>query len=150
VYDSTAATYPADRLLVNGPGGKAVEHNQKRCINQGRRGIIALNIEWFGFGELGAEGNSHNNVRLLDLAGVNGLGLFYLDMRRGLDYLYNDADVIDRALGYRTVRCWMADDYAELARYAGWTRCSGSPLQLHDHRHRTSELHRRRSGAERQ
>ena len=85
-------------LNVNGhgTGGKAVEHKQKRCINQARRGIIALNLEWFGFGELAAEGNKHSYLRLLDLAGVNGLGLFYLEMRRGLDYLYDDPNV-DRA-----------------------------------------------------
>jgi hypothetical protein len=88
-------------LNVNGhgPGGKAVEHKQKRCINQARRGIIALNLEWFGFGELGAPGNSHVNIRLLDLAGVNGLGLFYLEMRRGLDYLYDDSDVDRSRIG---------------------------------------------------
>ena len=85
-------------LNVNGhgPGGKAVEHKQKRCINQARRGIIALNLEWFAFGELEAPGNEHANLHLLDVAGVNGLGLFYLEMRRGLDYLYND-DRVDRA-----------------------------------------------------
>jgi dienelactone hydrolase len=85
-------------LNVNGhgTGGKAVEHKQKRCINQARRGIIALNLEWFGFGELGAEGDKHSYLRLLDLAGVNGLGLFYLEMRRGLDYLYDNPNV-DRA-----------------------------------------------------
>jgi dienelactone hydrolase len=88
-------------LNVNGhgPGGKAVEHKQKRCINQARRGIIALNIEWFGFGELAAEGDQHELLRLLDLAGVNGLGLFYLEMRRGLDYLYNDPDVDRSRIG---------------------------------------------------
>ena len=80
----------------HGTGGKAVEHKQKRCINQARRGILALNLEWFGFGELGAEGNKHSYLRLLDLAGVNGLGLFYLEMRRGLDYLYDNPNV-DRA-----------------------------------------------------
>jgi dienelactone hydrolase len=88
-------------LNVNGhgAGGKAVEHKQKRCINQARRGIIALNIEWFGFGELAAEGNKHAYLRLLDLAGVNGLGLFYLEMRRGLDYLYSDPDVDRSRIG---------------------------------------------------
>jgi dienelactone hydrolase len=88
-------------LNVNGhgPGGKAVEHKQKRCINQARRGIIALNIEWFGFGELAAEGDQHELLRLLDLAGVNGLGLFYLEMRRGLDYLYDDPDVDRSRIG---------------------------------------------------
>jgi dienelactone hydrolase len=88
-------------LNVNGrgPGGKAVEHKQKRCINQARRGIIALNLKWFGFGELGAPGDSHANLRLLDLAGVNGLGLFYLEMRCGLDYLYEDSDVDGSRIG---------------------------------------------------
>ncbi len=88
-------------LNVNGhgPGGKAVEHKQKRCINQARRGIIALNLEWFEFGELAAEGNAHTNLHLLDLAGVNGLGLFYLEMRRGLDYLYEDANVDRSRIG---------------------------------------------------
>ena len=51
-------------LNVNGhgPGGKAVEHKQKRCINQARRGIIALNMEWFEFGELSAEGDQHEPI----------------------------------------------------------------------------------------
>ena len=83
----------------HGPGGKAVEHKQKRCINQARRGIIALNLEWFAFGELDAPGNSHANLRLLDLAGVNGLGLFYLEMRRGLDYLYDQPNVDRSRIG---------------------------------------------------
>jgi dienelactone hydrolase len=85
-------------LNVNGhgPGGKAVEHKQKRCINQARRGILALNLEWIGFGELSGQENGHNQIGLLDLAGSNGVGLFYLAMRRGLDYLYDDPRV-DRA-----------------------------------------------------
>jgi dienelactone hydrolase len=88
-------------LNVNGhgPGGKAVEHKQKRCINQARRGIIALNVEWFDFGELDQPGNGHANLRLLDLAGVNGLGLFYLEMRRGLDYLYDEPNVDRSRIG---------------------------------------------------
>lgn len=88
-------------LNVNGhgPGGKAVEHKQKRCINQARRGIIALNLEWFDFGELKSSDNDHALLRLLDLAGVNGLGLFYLEMRRGLDYLSEDAHVDRSRIG---------------------------------------------------
>ncbi len=77
----------------HGPGGKAVEHKQKRCINQARRGILALSLEWMGYGELAGEENTHNHIGLLDLAGDNGVGLFYLAMRRGLDYLYNDPRV---------------------------------------------------------
>lgn len=82
-------------LNVNGhgPGGKAVEHKQKRCINQARHGMLALSLEWIGFGELASAENAHNNIGLLDLAGANGAGLFYLAMRRGLDFLYNDPHV---------------------------------------------------------
>lgn len=103
---STALLYEPEHLsgrapaILNvnghGAGGKAVEHKQKRCINQARRGIIALSLEWFDYGELSSAGNDHQLLRLLDLAGVNGLGLFYLEMRRGLDYLYDDPKV-DRA-----------------------------------------------------
>lgn len=88
-------------LNVNGhgPGGKAVAHKQERCINYARRGILALNLEWFGFGDLDQTGNAHENVKLLDLAGYDGAGLFYLEMRRGLDYLYADADVDRSRIG---------------------------------------------------
>ena len=68
----------------HGPGGKAVEHKQKRCINQARRGMLALSLEWFGFGELNSPENDHSFVGHLDLVGANGLGLFYIEMRRGL------------------------------------------------------------------
>ena len=77
----------------HGSGGKAVEHKQKRCVNQARRGMLALSLEWFAFGELTSPENDHSFVGHLDLAGANGLGLFYLEMRRGLDYLYNDPRV---------------------------------------------------------
>jgi dienelactone hydrolase len=77
----------------HGSGGKAVEHKQKRCINEARRGMLALSLEWFAFGELGSPENDHSYLGHLDLAGANGLGLFYLEMRRGLDYLYNDPRV---------------------------------------------------------
>lgn len=77
----------------HGPGGKAVEHKQKRCINQVRRGMLALSLEWFGFGELNSAEDDHSFVGHLDLVGANGLGLFYIEMRRGLDYLYNDPRV---------------------------------------------------------
>ncbi len=108
-FESTALLYEPEHMTgkmpaildVNGhgPGGKAVEHKQKRCINQARRGIIALSPEFIGYGELSAPGNEHNNIGLLDLAGDNGMGLFYLAMRRGLDYLYNDPDVDRSRIG---------------------------------------------------
>jgi dienelactone hydrolase len=105
-FESTALLYEPAHLIgktpailnVNGhgAGGKAVEHKQKRCINQARKGIVALSLEWMDFGELSGEENAHNHIGLLDLAGENGVGLFYLAMRRGLDYLYDDPQV-DRA-----------------------------------------------------
>lgn len=42
-----------------GPPGKAVEYKQKRCINLARRGMLALSLEWFAFGELDPKGNGH-------------------------------------------------------------------------------------------
>jgi len=86
-------------LVGHGYGGKAVEHDQKRCINQARQGIIALSLDWFGYGELASPGNSHDFLGLLDLAGYEGAGLFYLEMRRGLDYLYQDGDVDRSRIG---------------------------------------------------
>ena len=88
-------------LNVNGHGvgGKAVEHKQKRCIQQARLGIMALSLEWIGMGELSGAGNEHNQIGLLDLAGSNGVGLFYLAMRRGLDYLYDDPRVDRTRIG---------------------------------------------------
>ena len=86
-------------LNVNGHVGalgKAIEYKQKRCIQQARMGIISLNLEWLSFGELSGKENEHWFGAHLDLAGANGVGLFYLAMRRGLDYLYDRPDV-DRA-----------------------------------------------------
>ena len=89
-------------LNVNGhvgPPGKSVEYKQKRCINFAKHGILALNLEWFYFGELHQEGNQHWFGAHLDLVGANALGLFYLEMRRGLDYLYHNAKVDRNQLG---------------------------------------------------
>lgn len=78
-------------LNVNGhvgPPGKSVEYKQKRCIHQARHGILNLNLEWISFGELTHKENLHWFGAHLDLAGANNMGLFYLAMRKGLDYLY--------------------------------------------------------------
>jgi hypothetical protein len=71
----------------DGPLGYAYEFKQKRCINFAKHGILALNLERFGFGELGKTGNEHWFAAHLDMVGANGLGVFYLEMRRGLDKL---------------------------------------------------------------
>jgi len=82
-----------------GPTGKAVEYKQKRCINFAKHGILALNVEWFAFGELQAEGNQHWYGAHLDLVGANALGIFLLEMRRGLDYLYDHPSVDRNRIG---------------------------------------------------
>ncbi|MBI3472292.1 MAG: acetylxylan esterase [Candidatus Solibacter usitatus] len=79
-----------------GPPGKAVEYKQKRCIQDARMGILSLNLEWFSFGELGHKENSHWYAAHLDLAGASGVGLFYLAMRKGVDYFWEHPNV-DRA-----------------------------------------------------
>ena len=89
-------------LNVNGhvgPAGKAVEYKQKRCINFARHGVVALNLEWFAFGELGAEGNQHWYGAHLDLVGANALGIFLLEVRRGLDYLCDHPSVDRNRVG---------------------------------------------------
>src|SRR5438876_8157623 len=60
-------------LNVNGhdPLGKAAENKQKRCINYVKRGIIALNLEWVGFGDLHLDEDAHDFGAHLDLVGAN-------------------------------------------------------------------------------
>jgi dienelactone hydrolase len=82
-----------------GPPGKSVEYKQKRCINYARQGMLALSLEWLGFGELSQPENEHDFGAHLDLVGSNGLGLFYLAMRKGLDYLYGHPGVDRTRIG---------------------------------------------------
>ena len=82
-----------------GPLGKAIEFKQKRCINIAQHGIIALSLDWFLHGEADQLGNDHWFGAQLNLAGANLLGLFYLEMRRGLDYLYASFDVDRSRIG---------------------------------------------------
>ncbi len=109
-FQSTALLYEPDHLTgkipailnVNGhvgPMGKAIEYKQKRCINYARHGILALSLEWLAFGELTAPENDHAFAAHLDLVGMNGVGLFYLAMRRGLDYLYDHPNTDRSRLG---------------------------------------------------
>src|SRR5437870_8530415 len=61
-FQSVAILYEPEKLegkvpaILNvnghvGPMGKAVEYKQKRCINFAKHGILALNLEWFAFGD---------------------------------------------------------------------------------------------------
>ena len=76
-------------LNVNGHTslGKQYPAKQIRCINQAKRGMLALNLEWVGMGQLGTAGFMHYRMNQIDLCGSSGLAPFYLDMKRGLDIL---------------------------------------------------------------
>ena len=106
-FESVALLYEPENLQGKMPAvlvahghvgaqGKSVEYKQKQCINLALHGILALNLEWLGYGELGQNEYSHMWAGHLDLVGMNELGLFYLQMRKGLDYLYDHPNV-DRA-----------------------------------------------------
>ena len=77
-------------LNVNGHVGapdKAYVPKQIRCINQAKRGMLALSLEWLGMGQLGTGGFDHGRMNQIDLCGSSGLAPFYLSMKRGLDIL---------------------------------------------------------------
>jgi len=89
-------------LNVNGhvgSPGKSVEYMQKQSITFAKMGILTLTLEWLKCGELSQSENNHEFAAHLDLVGVNGVGLFYLAMRRGLDYLYQHPNVDPSRLG---------------------------------------------------
>ncbi len=67
--------------------GKATPFKQLRCINLAKRGMLALNVEWFGMGQLYSKGYFHYRMNQLDLCGTSGVAPFYLSMMRGLDLL---------------------------------------------------------------
>ncbi len=107
---STAILYEPEHLsgkvpaMLNvnghvGPLGKSVEYKQKRCIEEARMGMLALNLEWLAFGELSNPENEHWNAAHLDLAGANGVGLFYLALRKGIDYLHDHPNTDTSRIG---------------------------------------------------
>jgi len=77
-------------LNVNGhvgAPGKAYEPKQLRCINQAKRGMIALNAEWVGMGQLSSAGYHHVRMNQLDLCGTSGVAVHYLAMSKAIDLL---------------------------------------------------------------
>ena len=83
------------------PVGNASGYKQIRCINYALRGMLALSLEWFNCGELYLPGNDHWYGGHLNLAGMSATGLFYLAMRKGLDYLERHPHVDRDRLGSR-------------------------------------------------
>lgn len=73
-------------------GGKAMAYKQARCINLAKQGVMALNYEFLGMGQLSSL-YIHNQIALLDLCGVSGIGVFYLAMKRALDVLAAHKDI---------------------------------------------------------
>ncbi|HUS05257.1 MAG TPA: acetylxylan esterase [Bryobacteraceae bacterium] len=76
-------------LNVNGHEGTGVStpYIQLRCINLAKRGMIALNFEWFGMGQLKNENFDHYRLNQIDLAGTSGVALHYLAQKRAIDLL---------------------------------------------------------------
>jgi hypothetical protein len=76
-------------LAVNGhdANGKFADYKQIRCINQVKRGMIVLNMEYLGMGELKIPDFDHARMNQIDLCGTSGVATFYLAMSRGLDIL---------------------------------------------------------------
>lgn len=76
-------------LAVNGHdgAGKAAPYKQIRCANLAKRGVISLNLEWFGMGQLRSPGFGHYAMNQLDLCGTSGIAPFYLAPSRALDIL---------------------------------------------------------------
>ena len=76
-------------LNVNGHEGTGVStpYIQMRCINLAKRGIMALNFEWYGMGQLAAANFHHYRSNQIDLTGTSGVALHYLAQRRAIDLL---------------------------------------------------------------
>ncbi|HVV99855.1 MAG TPA: hypothetical protein VHB77_05925, partial [Planctomycetaceae bacterium] len=76
-------------MNVNGHDGKgkAADYKQLRCINQAKRGMLALNVEWLGMGQLSGPNFQHYKMNQLDLCGTAGVSPFFLSMKRGIDVL---------------------------------------------------------------
>lgn len=109
-FYSTALLYEPDPLKGRVPAvldvmghfprlGNKIAFEQKLCINQALKGMIALNPEWIGMGDLHQPGDAHWFGAHLDLVGMNGVGLFYLAMRRALDYLAQNPHVDPARIG---------------------------------------------------
>lgn len=102
-FYSTAVLYEPAHLEGKAPAvlnllghyatGKSMPFQQKLCINEALRGMIALSLAFIDQGELKAQENEHYYGSDLDVVGVSGVGLFYLAARRGLDYLYENPHV---------------------------------------------------------
>jgi hypothetical protein len=149
-----AARAPAV-MNVNGheKTGNATPYIQERCIHLARNGIFALNMEWFGRGQMSSEGFNHYRMPQIDLTGTSGLSLFYLAMKKGIDILESIPEV-DRGRiavtglsggGWQTIFISALDERVALANpVAGYssyvTRAQWPDLDLGDSEQTPSDL----------
>jgi cephalosporin-C deacetylase-like acetyl esterase len=109
-YYASALLYEPEKVAGRVPGilnvmghvleaGKSAEFMQKICINFAKQQIMALSLEFIGTGELNKPGNDHSFGAQLNLVGLQDDGLFYLAMRKGLDYLASNKNVDASRLG---------------------------------------------------
>jgi len=98
--ESPSGKAPAT-INLNGhaPNGKAAQYKQKRCINNALQGMYALSLEYLGMGENYIPENNHWAGSHLNLIGFGATGLFYLAIRRGLDYLCSHPNVDAKRIG---------------------------------------------------
>ena len=103
-------------LAVNGHdgNGKAAEYKQMRCINMAKRGMIVLNVEWLGMGQLRSAGNRHAVMNQLTCVLV-GVGPFFLEMRDWTSCLITNVLI-------RNVAVSGSAAVGRQSRSAAWTR----------------------------
>ena len=153
--DDLAAKTP---VVVNVNGhdqedGKAADYKQIRAINQAKRGMLALNLEWMGMGQLDTPGFSHYKINQLDLLGTSGISLHYLAQKRAIDLMLDhpNADPERVAVtglsggGWQTIFISSLDDRVALANpVAGYssyvTRTQFPSLDLGDSEQTPSDL----------
>jgi dienelactone hydrolase len=140
VPDKLAGKVPV-MLAVNGhdSAGKSARYKQVRCINLAKRGMLVLNLEWFGMGQLRSPGNQHGCLNQIDLCGTSGLAPFYLALTRGIDVLLAQENADPKRVavsglsggGWQTILVGALDPRVTLANpVAGYTSFAS---RLRDH-----------------
>ncbi len=118
-------------LMGHGQSGKFWP--QIHCANLARRGMLALNLEFIGMGELGGD-RVHSNIAYLNLTGLSGVGLFYMAMKKGLDILLSHKRADRRRVaatgcsggGWQSIVISALDPRVTLSvPVAGYTSCRG-------------------------
>ncbi|MDE0101317.1 MAG: acetylxylan esterase [Bryobacterales bacterium] len=143
-------------INVNGhdrSDGKAADYKQIRCINLAKRGVLALNLEWIGMGQLNTPGFGHYKINQLDLVGTSGVALHYLALSRAIDLMldHQNADPSRVAVtglsggGWQTILISALDERVALANpVAGYssfvTRAQFPGLDLGDSEQTPSDL----------